>query len=602
MDPIEYDGAMSRRTGILVVVVLAGVAVATLVLRPGRTWPDALVMDNNGEPQSLDPSLMRGVPEHRLALALFEGLCGYDPKTLAPVPGVAERWELSDDGLTWTFHLRPARWSDGTPLTSKDFLYAFQRILSPETAADYAHMVAHHVKGGRAYHEWALAEAALGAFEKGRVPDDTRWRMLLNLAGACSDQIERMHLVRAKSDAERLKVREFKEAAGARPQPRIEELGCRAPDDRTLTIEMEHPTPYFLEMLGHYAFFPVPRHAVEKHGDRWTHPDHFVGNGPYVLKEHVAQSHILMEPNPNYWDAALLPQRQVVFAAIEQPSTAYPMYQAGDVDWLTDVPREFVRELMERPDYHSAPYAGTYFYAFDVTRPGLEKKEARRALAWAIDRRAIVEAITASGEAPAGTLVPPVYAGYAAPEGFGFDPVKARRLLVEAGYPGGQGFPPLELVYNTREAHKKIAAAIQQMWKQHLGIEVTLRNMEWGTYLDVMSKIDYQVIRRAWIGDYNDPNTFLEMFVTGGGNNNTNWSHAEYDRLVLKEAPAERDPASRAALLKRAEAIVLDEAPIVPIYFYVSHNMYRPDVRGVHDNIQDIHPLHRVRRASGAAP
>lgn len=592
-----------RAVLLAVVAVVAVVGAVWLAASSARREPlDPLVIDNGTEPQSLDPTLMRGVPEHRLALALFEGLCGYDPKTLAPVPGVAERWELSEDARTYTFYLRDCRWSDGEPVTAEDFVYAYRRILDPATAADYAHMVADHLHHGRAYHRWALAEGALSLLGRKRLDDPARAKNLETLGGACADQAGRIRALTPAGPGERERLEALAEEAGNRPTPRLEDVGVRALDARTLQVELEHPAPYFPEMTGHYAFFPVPRRAVERHGERWTRPDHFVGNGPYRLRQHEPQSHILLERNPLYWDAARVPQRDVMFLPTEQASTTFLMYEGRSLHWMTDVPRDFIGRLEGRPDYHSDLYAGTYFYGFNVTRPGLEKKLVRQALAWAVDRAEITRFITQSGEQPAGALVPPMFQGYEAPPGYGFDPERARRLLAEAGHPGGRDLPPVELIYNTKEVHEKIAAAIQQMWKKHLGIDVKLRNLEWGTYLSTMSKIDFELIRRAWIGDYNDPNTFLEMFVTGGGNNNTHWSNAEYDRIILKEAPVERDPARRFALLRRAEEILLEEAPILPVYYYVSHNMYRSELQGVHPTLLDIHPLHRVVRASGHAP
>lgn len=586
------------------VLGIAGLVVLAVVvmLLQTREDIDALIIHNGAEVQSLDPSIMRGVPEHRVALAIFEGLCGYDPKTLEPVPGVAEKWDVSPDGKTYTFHLRATTWSNGDPVTAGDFVYAWKRILKPETAADYAHMVAHHVKGGRAYHEWALAEGALQMFEGARVEEKNRKKTLSDLRGACGDQVARLAKIQPLNDAERATLAEFADAARSRPTPSLDDIGIRAIDDRTFELTMEHVAPYILTLQGHYAFFPLPRKVVEAHGDQWTRPENIACNGPYRVRAHEVGSHLLLEKNPTYWDAANVPEGFVKFLPVEESGTAFRMYEDNQIHWITDVPRDFVKTLMKRPDYFSDTFYASYYYAFDVTKPALNKREVRLALSYAVDRQAIVENITQSGEQAAGTLVPPGVPGYPAPEGHRFDPEEARRLLAAAGYPGGAGFPKIDIVYNTLESHKKIAAAIQQMWKEHLHIEVDLKNQEWGTYLDTMSRIDFQVIRRGWVGDYMDPNTFLELMVTGGGNNNTNWGNKEYDRLILEAAASEPDSQKRFELMAKAEKIMLDEAPILPLYFYVSHNMVKPEVQGFHDTLLDVHPLHRILRASGNAP
>jgi oligopeptide transport system substrate-binding protein len=263
---------------------------------------------------------------------------------------------------------------------------------------------------------------------------------------------------------------------------------------------------------------------------------------------------------------------------------------------MTEVPRDYIEELLNRPDYHTGPFLTTYFYGFNLTKGVTKEKKVRQALARAIDRQKIVKYITRAGEFPAESLVPPGLPGYEPAKTYPYNPDAAKKLLADAGYPGGKGFPKIEILYNTQDVHKKIAAAIQEMWRQTLGIEVELRNVEWKIYLDMQTRMEFDVIRRAWIADYNDPNTFLDMFTSANGNNNTGFASPEYDKLVAAAAK-ERDPAKRMKLLHGAEAILMEELPIVPIYFYVTKNLWKPEVQGLYDNVRDTHPYNRIRLA-----
>jgi oligopeptide transport system substrate-binding protein len=294
-----------------------------------------------------------------------------------------------------------------------------------------------------------------------------------------------------------------------------------------------------------------------------------------------------------------VPDQKLKFLPIENMTTAFNMYEKGRIHWLTDVPRDYVAELLKRPDYHTGPFLTTYFYGCNVTKGATKDKRVRQALSRAIDREKIVKYILQAGELPATTLVPPGLPGYTPPKATGYDPEAARKLLAEAGYPDGKGFPKIDILYNTLESHKKIAAAIQEMWRNELKINVELRNVEWKVYLDMQSRLEFDVIRRGWIADYNDPNTFLDLFTSTNGNNNTGFANAEYDRKVAAAA-RERDPAKRMSMLTEAEAQLMDELPIIPIYFYVTKNMWKPEVQGLHENVRDTHPYNRVRLAGPA--
>ncbi len=502
-----------------------------VVPKSGLARRQVLVFNNGVEPQTLDPSLMTGLPEHTIALGLFEGLTSLHPKTLAPVPGVAERWDVSPDGRVYRFHLRKARWSNGQPLTARDFVYAWRRALDPETAAEYAYML-YPIENARAFNEGKLTDP--------------------------------------------------------------EKLGFRALDDHTLEVRLEHPVAYFLELTSFATYAPLNRQCLETHGDQWTRPGKMVCNGPFVLAEWRLHDRIVLKKNPFYWNAENVALEEIHILAVDDAETALKKYLNGEVDWIREVPGPKVAQVASLPGFRYSPELGTYFYRFNVTRPPLDDPRVRKALNMAVDKEAIVKYLLRAGQRAARSYVPPLLAGYQPVEGPGYDPEAARRLLAEAGYPGGRGFPRLELLYNTSESHKQIAEAIQYMWRKNLGITVTLRNQEWKVYLDSMSHLDYDIARSGWIGDYMDPNTFLDCFVTGGGNNRTGWSHRGYDDLIARAA-READPRARLALLRQAERIlVCEELPILPLYFYVNTYMVRPRVRGVYDNPRNFHPFQYV--------
>ena len=498
-----------------------------------------LHIGSGAEPQDLDPQTSKGVTEHHMIMALLEGLVTEDPVDLHPVPGVAERWEISPDGLVYTFHLRKnARWSNGEAVTSRDFLESFKRILQRSLASEYAyqHFV---VKNAEAYYEGKITDFA--------------------------------------------------------------QVGYRAPDDHTFIVTLHHATSYFLSLLNHTAWFPVHLPTVAKHGQPyergniWTRPENYVGNGPFALAEWKLNYVLKFRKSPTYWDASAVRLNEIHFHPIESADSEERAFRAGQLH-LTEymVPQKIATWRRDQPDcLHIHPYLSTYFYRINVTRPPLKDARIRRALGMAIDRESLVENVCKGGQLPAFNLVPPNTAGYTATNLLRVDLVEARRLLAEAGYPEGKGLPPIEILYNSVETHRAIAEAIQQMWKKNLGVEATLVNQEWKVYLDAQRNLNYQVARAAWTGDYVDPTTFMDMFVTGGGNNETGWSNLEYDRLIA-EAGRTADAAARFGLFQKAEAILLAEMPIIPIYFYTKVNLRRPEVKGWHPNILDNHPYKYV--------
>jgi oligopeptide transport system substrate-binding protein len=343
----------------------------------------------------------------------------------------------------------------------------------------------------------------------------------------------------------------------------------------------------------------VNRACVEKYGvPNWTKPENIVSNGAYTLESRRIRDRIRLVKNPDYWNAENVQIETIDALAVNSLTTALNMYVTGQVDWIIKFPNKLVPIIESHDklsdDYNNnAPMFTTYFYRINVTRPPGDNKLVRQALNLALNKREICQAITRGGEVPARSLVPPI-AGYEAPLCDDYDVGRARELLAEAGYPGGRGMPPVEIMFNTAESHRTIAEKIQSDWKTNLGIDVELKQQEWGVYLASVRALDYWIVRAGWIADYADPNTFLDMFVTGGENNQTGWANEQYDELIARAAE-QVDLVERAKTLAAAEAILMDELPIIPIYFYVSTNLVRPYVKNFYANAQDIHPLPTLR-------
>jgi oligopeptide transport system substrate-binding protein len=494
---------------------------------------------NGQEVQDLDPHLVNSVSSLNIISALLEGLVTEDPHDLHPVPGVAESWEISPDQKVYTFHLRrAAKWSNGESITARDFVESYRRILSPALASPVAYML------------YPVANAE--AFNKAKINNFDR-------------------------------------------------VGFRALDEWTLEIRLENPTPYFLSLLNHYSWFPVHMPTVAKYGpafergSRWTRPGRFVGNGPFTLEEWRLNSRIRVKKNPTYWDASNVALNEIVFHTIDSNDVEERAFRSGQLHVTDSIPINRIdRYRRENPDLlRIDPYLGTYFFRVNVTKPVLNNRLVRRALAMAIDRQAIVEKIWRGGQLPAGCFTPPNTAGYSCEASIPYDVDLARKTLGRAGYPNGRGLPPIEILFNTSENHKLTAEAIQQMWRKDLNVNATLLNQEEKVYFDSRTQMNYQVIRSTWIGDYVDPNSFLDLWVTNGTNNQTGWSNAEYDRLIA-EASRTGDQAVRYAAFQKAEAILLDEAPILPVYFYTHAFLIRPNVKGWYPTILDHHPYKYV--------
>jgi len=608
----------SRKWFPLAALAVVGLA-AYWALSFGTLPPADFTFANGTEIKSLDPAIAYGQPEGRIVQALFEGLTNNDPKTLQATPGVAERWEVSPDGLVYTFHLRgDARWSDGRPVTAHDFAWSYRRLLDPLTAGEYANQLWYvrnakkyctaRVEAGDAV-EVELNEQPEGAlpFARGIVLRGELLRIETTADGADSKPSEngapgregvKVFVVRIDGRERRFVAGDAIADAEACKQVLLDftQVGVEAVNDRTLRLTLENPTPYFLDLTGFYTLAPSPRWTVETFGyPAWTRPEHVVGNGPFRLQSRRIRDRLRLVKSETYWDRDHVRLNVVDALAVESPSTALNLYLTGAVDWITTVPPTVAPDLIaaKRDDFVPTPEMTTYFYRLNVTRPPLDNPLVRRALARAVDKRGIIDTVTRSGELPAESLVPPGMPGYEPAVGGGYDVDEARRLLAEAGYPGGRGLPKLTIMYNTDEGHQAIAEYIQDQWKRNLGVDVELQNQEWGAFMSSVSRLEYSISRAGWIGDYADPQTFLGMFTSSSTNNTTGYKSPEYDAL-LDRAASELDPAKRLRIMHDAEALLLDAAPLIPIYFRVSKNMVRPHVRGIHANVRDLHPLRSI--------
>jgi oligopeptide transport system substrate-binding protein len=486
----------------------------------------------------LDPQLAFQTSDYTVLSALLEGLVSEDPVDLHPVPGVAESWEVSPDGQTYTFHLRAnARWSNGEPVTSQDFLDSWRRILTPELGATTASQL-YVIRGAGGFNQGA------GDFSR---------------------------------------------------------VGVRAPDPRTLTVTLEHPAPWFLSALSSPAWLPVPLATIAKYGpayergNPWAAPGTWVGNGPFVLESWRRGQEIVVAKSPTYWDGEHVRLRSIHFHAFDSIDAEERAFRAGQLHLTETIPPDRIGAYQKDAPalLRIDPLLGTYFLRINVRRPGLGDPRVRMALALAVDREGIIGRILKGGQKPAYSFTPEGLGGYA-PE-----PVQrgtledARRLLAEAGHPGGIGLPEFELLFNTSERHRVVSEAIQEMWRRDLGVHVRLVNEELKSTEEDRRAGSYDLLGSSWIADYADPTAFLGIWRSGSGNNFTGWSDSEYDRLLLA-ADRTVDPASRNSLLEKAERRLLGGAPIVPLYFYTHVFLIQPSVRGWNPTWLDHHPYKYV--------
>ncbi|MEI7962210.1 MAG: peptide ABC transporter substrate-binding protein [Verrucomicrobiota bacterium] len=529
---------MKRRLLVPVVGVLFGV----LSCSPRHERAD-LVFINGAEPETLDPALITGQPEGRVVNALFEGLLRFDRHGRS-TPGAAASWEVSPDHLTYTFHLRTdAKWSDGQPVTARDFVESWRRTLDPVTASAYSYQL-FAVKGAE-------------AFATGKEKDFAK-------------------------------------------------VGVEATDPLTLKVTLARPTPYFLDLCAFPTLYPVRVDLIARYGDDWVKPGRLVGNGGFVLEDWRINDSIRLKKNPLYWDAGHVQLGSVDVLPISKANVAYNFYAAGQADLIMDkglAPPSLLDALKSRPDFHAAPFLGTFFLRFNCAKGPFTDPRVRKAFSMAIDRKRITDKITRAGESTALSFVPPGIPGYSAPSGLTEGSTAAAQLLAEAGYPGGKGFPLTTYLYSEGELNEGVAIELQSMWKEALGVSIQLARQEWKVYLNSLGSLDFGIARSSWVGDYPDPNTFLDLFLSESGNNRTGWKSTHYDDLI-HQAAAETDPKVRFSTLKKAEEYLIREGvPIAPLFFYVGIQLYDPmRIGGIESNVLDEHPLREIFRKNVQMP
>jgi len=489
------------------------------------TRSKVLLINEGDEPRSLDPQVAQGIPVYHIIMGLIEGLVGSHPTDQSKeVPAMADRWEHNNDYSIWTFHIGEDRkWSNGDPVTAQDFVFSYKRILTP-------------VFG--------------------------------------SQHVDRLFVMKGAEDYSKEKITDF------------DQVGVKALDDHTLQIELVGPTPYFLSLLQHHAWFPVSPKTILKFGTisdrdtKWTLSENYVGNGPFKLKRWRRNDVIEVIRNPLYWDAATVKLNGINFYLIEDQNTEDRMFQAGQLHKTYGIQLDKVPYYrLKRPEYlRIDPWQGIYFYRLNVERKPLDNPKVRMALNLAVDREAIVKNITRQNEQPATGFTPPGMDDYQTLKVMTYDADKARQLLAEAGYPDGKGFPKFNILINTREVHRTIAEAIQQTWRGELHINVGIENQEWKVWLDAQNNMNYDIARSSRIGDSMDPVTFLDIWTTGNRYNNTHWGDPKYDELIHQAARI-GDAKVRLDLLRQAEELFLSKPPVVLIYWYTRGYLMQPSVK-----------------------
>ncbi|MDA8744484.1 peptide ABC transporter substrate-binding protein [Rubripirellula amarantea] len=577
-----------------------------------------------------------------------------DPDTgvqpMGAQPAIAKSYQVSPDGKTYTFQLREdAVWSDGVPITSADFVWSWTRMLHPETLCQYGFQL-YSLPHAEAYNTGEVTigdrvevelwdrpgdvpggDSDINNFPRGTMrygtlkdiikPDEPELPETMaaddrdrKLARWKEDWVFRIELASESEDGEV----NWDDVVGTQDYCRhpltsqaatedtqathgvliaFNKLGAvRAPNDHTFIVQLNAPVPYFPDLLAYYPTFALPKHCIEEHGvPMWTKAENIVCNGPYKVAARLLRDRVRLVKNEKYFDADEVAIETIDAMSTESGNTALNMYETGQIDWVYDPPSLLLDELRDRDDFIPAPMLSVYFYRINTTRPPMNDVRVRRALAMAINRDQIVSQITKAGQIPAYTLVPPGIAGYESPPGFKPDINEAKRLLSEAGFPGGRGFPKVTILYNTQSMHRAIAEVIQQQLLNTLNIKVELQNMEWGSYLDKVDQLNYDIARAGWVGDFADPTTFLDLWVTDGAQNSTGWGNENFDQLLKDAAEAGGEPDKRMKLLSQAEAIWIEEMPVIPMYFYVSKNLVKPYVEGFSPTPQDRHPFHLLR-------
>jgi oligopeptide transport system substrate-binding protein len=588
-----------------------------VVERPPGRRADTLYVNAGGDPQHLDPGKAADQTSSLLAMHLFEGLTSYHPLDFHPVQGVAERYDKSPDNRLFRFHLRESVWSDGQPVTAHDFEHALRRALSPRTGSRGANVL-YALRNAEALHRGRLARLREGS------PPLARGELVVRLGVDGPWALVRRALAptfapRAAGEPSREPVRVL--ASSLEPAG-MEELGVRALDARTVELELEAPTAHLLELLGSTAAMPVRRDVVEPFDargepDRWVRPEHIVTNGPFELESWRFRYELTMRASRRYWARSDMKIARVVFLLVEDYQAAMSLYRAGELDLLGDalaIPSPYLPVVSPLLDFVRFPIASTYWYELNVKKKPLDDVRVRRALSLCIDRALLARTVLQGAQLPATHYVPDaVGAGYGealarrraegrapfpTPEE-AFDPPRARALLAEAGYPvratadgfEAQGFPPLELAYNTAESHRAIAIAVEDSVRRCLGVRLRMRSEEWKVLLRNVQEGRFDIARFGWTGDYDHPLSWLEPFTTSSPQNGTGFSDPSLDE-ALERAAQLSDPRASIDAYVDAEAKALEGMPRIPLFFSTRSTLVKPWVRGFSGNTRSLHLAH----------
>lgn len=512
--------------------------------KPAKELDRTIRINVATEPETIDSSLSKGIPEHKILLCLSEPLVRLNAKA-EPTPGIAEKWEVNETNTVWTFHLRKnAKWHNGDPVTAKDFEYAVRRILDPKVGGQYADFVFNVLKGGREF-----------------------------------------YALETRTDATPFE-------------------GVKVLDDHTIEYHMQNPTPYFLTVVAHTSFLPLNRKVVEAGGKTWANDvKTFVGCGAFKLAEWRPHDRMILKKADTYWGKDEVWFDEVVIRMIDNENTELAAFESGEVDITDKVPFSEAAELRKTPHWYQGPYLGTYYVCFNTIAPPFDNKKLRQAFSKAIDRKLIVENVTKRGEPTATGLVP---VGITLPDGRDyrdvagdmigpFDAAAAKKLLQESGVDPSTQFA---YVYNTSDEHKIIGEQLQTLWREALGVTVKMENVEWKEKLRRGQTQEFQAMRNAWIGDYLDPLTFLEIFASDSLNNDGKYTNPKFDEL-LQKARAEGDWQKRRDMLVEAERMLIEDAAIAPIFFYTNPRLIRANIEGEVLNALGNMDITRARRVAG---
>ena len=593
---------------------------------------------SGSEPESLDPPVATGQPEARVMMALYDSLVEYDPKTLDPIPSVAESWEVGAGGTEYVFHLRKnARFSNGDPVKAQDFAFSYRRAVSPELAALNGYL-GYYIKYAEPYNGGMMfVRDKDGRFLlKNEVGEPKPEDAAIQPAKPAENAVAQTEFQKYINGPERLTVppTEKERAELTDKDPRLkaaldgkefvpikgEDIGVEAVDDYTFRIKLRQPAPYFIGLLGHQLFRVVHQPTVEKFGKAWTKPQNIVTSGAFNLKEHRPYDRIVVERNPMFWDADMVRLDGIEFYPLDEATTMMNLYKAGSVDAMynhttpaawNDVIKQF------KDEYLNFPEVAIEYYTVNVKKPPMNNVKVRQAFALAIDREALAKFRKTSKSlvdfTPEG-LFPKyeearakVYSEELKKQGSSlekwqarkFDPAEARKLLTEAGFPVQQNGPgwscpsfpinQVDLTYNTAESNKAMAEFVQAQWKQNLGITIPLKNMEWKTFLSYRKKLEFSGVARAgWVGDYMDPFSFLNLFYSETNDSSTGWYSPKYDQL-LDEANSELDETKRFEKLAQAEFMMMQDQPVLPLQTQATNWIKKPYIKGMYPNPGTLH-------------